>query len=97
MPGWFLSHSEYPAGYHCDPEQPLPFVSVASQKNHVGIYLFCIYCDPKEQALFVSEWKQTGCRLDEPHESFRDRRRSLRKPASTASCTSPHRYQTPAQ
>jgi hypothetical protein len=64
MPAWFLPHSEYPHGYHCDPRQPLPFASVAAQKRHIGIYLFCIYCDPKEQERFVAEWKETGCRLD---------------------------------
>jgi len=64
MPAWFLPHEKYPAGYHCDPKQPLPFASVASQKKHIGIYMFCIYCDPKEQARFVKEWKATGKRLD---------------------------------
>ena len=28
-----VPHSKYPAGYHCNPTQPLPFVSVASQKK----------------------------------------------------------------
>ncbi|MCH2111300.1 MAG: DUF1801 domain-containing protein, partial [Planctomycetes bacterium] len=28
MPAWYLPHSIYPAGYHCDPKQPLPFASV---------------------------------------------------------------------
>ena len=64
MPAWYLPHSEYEHGYHCDPKQPLPFASVASQKSHVGIYLFCIYCAPEEQERFVAEWKKTGCRLD---------------------------------
>ena len=64
MPSWYLPHSEYPDGYHCDPKQPLPFASVAAQKRHIGIYLFCIYCDPKEQGRFVREWKKSGCRLD---------------------------------
>ncbi|HIG11740.1 MAG: DUF1801 domain-containing protein [bacterium] len=64
MPAWFLPHSDYPAGYHCKPEEPLPFASVASQKSHVGIYLFCLYFDPSHRERFVSEWKTTGCRLD---------------------------------
>ena len=46
MIGYFVPHEVYPAGYHCDPKQPLPFASVASQKNHIGIYLFCLYTDP---------------------------------------------------
>ncbi len=64
MPAWYLPHSEYPEGYHCDPKQPLPFASVASMKNHVGIYLFCIYCNPGEQERFAEEWKASGNRLD---------------------------------
>ena len=64
MPAWFLPHSEYPNGYHCDPKQPLPFAAVASQKNHIGLYLFCVYCDSEEQERFVTEWKETGKRLD---------------------------------
>ncbi len=64
MIGLFVPHSVYPAGYHCDPAQPLPFASVASQKGHVGIYLFCLYMDEAEQTRFVKAWKATGKRLD---------------------------------
>ena len=64
MLGWFVPHSVYPDGYHCDPSQPLPFASVASQKNHIGVYLFCLYQDPAAQARFVKNWKATGNRLD---------------------------------
>ena len=64
MIGWYLPHSEYPAGYHSDPSQPLPFIAIGNQKNHVSLYLFFIYCDQKEQERFVNEWKATGSRLD---------------------------------
>ncbi|MFQ5669227.1 MAG: DUF1801 domain-containing protein [Acidobacteriota bacterium] len=64
MLAWYLPHSKYPKGYHCDPEQPLPFASIASQKNHIGIYLFCIYGNSLEQARFAAEWKAAGKRLD---------------------------------
>ncbi|USN98288.1 MAG: DUF1801 domain-containing protein [Phycisphaeraceae bacterium] len=64
MIGYFVPHEVYPAGYHCDPKQPLPFASVASQKNHIGIYLFCVYMNPAEQARFVEAWRATGKRLD---------------------------------
>lgn len=64
MPAYFLPHSEYPDGYHCDPAQPLPFAGVASQKNHIGIYLFCIYCDEKEVNRFREEWIKSGKKLD---------------------------------
>lgn len=64
MMGYFVPHSVCPRGYHCDPKQPVPFVSVASQKNHIGLYLFCAYMDPKLQAWFTKAWKATGKKLD---------------------------------
>ncbi len=64
MPAWFVPHSFYPAGYHCDAKQPLPFASVASQKNHIGIYLFCIYQDDELREWFVDAWKASGKKLD---------------------------------
>ncbi|MBX3119229.1 MAG: DUF1801 domain-containing protein [Fimbriimonadaceae bacterium] len=64
MIGYFVPHSIYPKGYHCDPEQPLPFASIASQKNHMAVYLFCIYCDEESTSRFVKEYKATGKKLD---------------------------------
>ncbi|MFI4853421.1 MAG: iron chaperone [Phycisphaerales bacterium JB065] len=64
MIGYFVPHSLYPDGYHCDPKQPLLFASIASQKNHMGLYLFCVYCDPQGKERFVREWKATGKKLD---------------------------------
>ena len=64
LPAWFLPHSEYPDGYHCDPKQPLPFAGIGNQKNHIGIYLFGVYCDPKESEKFAKEWKSAGKKLD---------------------------------
>lgn len=46
MMGWCVPHSLYPAGYHCKPEDPLPFMSIASQKNFIAIYHMGIYGDP---------------------------------------------------
>jgi hypothetical protein len=64
MLAWYLPHSKYPAGYHCDPKEPLPFASIASQKRHIGLYLFCIYTNEKVQSDFVKSWKASGQRLD---------------------------------
>lgn len=64
MIAWYVPHSRYPAGYHCDPKQPVPFASIASQKNHIGLYLMCIYADEAHRERFVSEWQATGKRLD---------------------------------
>lgn len=64
MIGYFVPHSVYPPGYHCDPKQPLPFAGIASQKNHMSLYMMCIYGDPKLQAWFRKEWAKTGKKLD---------------------------------
>lgn len=47
MPGYVVPHSKYPAGYHCDPKLPLPFLSIASQKNFIAIYHMGMYADEK--------------------------------------------------
>jgi len=62
--GWFVPHSIFPAGYHCDPKQPLPFAGLASQKNYMSLYLMCIYADEKQKAWFQKEWTKTGKKLD---------------------------------
>lgn len=64
MIGYFVPHSVYPAGYHCDPKQPLPFAGLASQKNHMSIYLMCIYGDQEHEAWFRGAWEKTGKKLD---------------------------------
>ena len=58
--GYYVPHKNYPAGYHCDPKQPLPFAGIASTKNHIGIHLMCIYGNAVETALFKMEWKKSG-------------------------------------
>ena len=56
MPGWVVPHSKYPGGYHCDPKLPLPFLSVASQKNFVAVYHMGIYANPDLMAWFKAEY-----------------------------------------
>ena len=64
MIGYVVPLNVYPDGYHCNPETPLPFANLASQKAHMGIYLFCIYGNPEEKARLEKEWKATGKKLD---------------------------------
>lgn len=66
MPGWFVPHSVYPPGYHCNPTEPLPFVGMASQKNHMSLYLMCVYghSDGSALAEFQKAWAKTGKKLD---------------------------------
>jgi len=64
MIGWFVPHRLYPAGYHCDPRQPLPFASLASQKRYMSLYLMCIYGDEGQRRWFEEAWAETGRKLD---------------------------------
>ncbi len=62
MIGYYVPHKLYPAGYHCDPKQPLPFACLASQKNHMAVYLMTVYGEG--EAWFRKEWAKTGRKLD---------------------------------
>lgn len=64
MPGYYVPHSIYPAGYHCDPKQPLPFGGIASQKNYISVYLMHLYGETDQAKRFEQEWKKTGKKLD---------------------------------
>lgn len=65
MIGWYIPHRVFPAGYHCDPKQPLPFACLASQKNYVSLYLMQVYADgtPDEQ-WFRKAWAKSGKKLN---------------------------------
>ena len=63
MIGYFVPHRVYPAGYHCNPKQPLPFMSLASQKNYMSLYLGCVYGADREKK-FREAWARTGKKLD---------------------------------
>ena len=54
--GWVVPKDAYPPGYHCTPEQPLPFMGIASQKNHIALYSMCLYGHVKQLDWFRSEW-----------------------------------------
>ena len=65
MLGYVVPHSIFPAGYHCDPKLPLPFICLASQKNFVALYHMGIYGDPKLLKWFTTEYsKQSNSKLD---------------------------------
>ncbi|MBM4107632.1 MAG: DUF1801 domain-containing protein [Phycisphaerae bacterium] len=64
MIGYYVPHSIYPAGYHCNPEQPLPFAALASQKNHMAVYLMSVYADPAEERWLRERWTGAGKKLD---------------------------------
>jgi hypothetical protein len=67
-----VPHSVFPPGYHTDPKQPLPFASLASQKNHMSLYLMGVYCgcaegpqgETRDARWFREAWACTGKKLD---------------------------------
>jgi hypothetical protein len=64
MIGYYVPHRVYPAGYHCDPKQPLPFAGLASQKNYMSLYLMCTYGSAENAKWFREAWAKTGKKLD---------------------------------
>lgn len=65
MLAYVVPHSKYPDGYHCNPEVPLPFMNLASQKNFVALYHSGIYADPKLMKWFTKEYpKHVEGKLD---------------------------------
>jgi uncharacterized protein YdhG (YjbR/CyaY superfamily) len=64
MIGYVVPYKLYPNGYHCDPKQPLPFAGLASQKNHMSIYVMGCYGSPEQELWFRDAWAKTGKKLD---------------------------------
>lgn len=65
MLGWVVPHSLYPSGYHCDPKLPLPFLSIALQKNFIAVYGMSVYSSNEIHDWFVAEFpKHSKFKLD---------------------------------
>lgn len=65
MIGFYVPHSVYPDGYHCNPKDPLPFINIASQKNFVAFYHSGIYAKKELYDWFVTEYpKHCKYKLD---------------------------------
>lgn len=48
--------STYPEGYHCTPDTPLPFVSLANNKNFIALHHMGIYANPELLEWFQCEY-----------------------------------------
>ena len=65
MIGYVVPHSLYPDGYHCDPDLPLPFMHIASQKNFIAVYHNGVYTNRDLMKWFVDEYpKHVKTKLD---------------------------------
>ena len=68
--GYCVPHARYPAGYHCNPKQPLPYAGLASQKNYMSLYVAggCFGDEGEgpesESNWFREAWAATGKKLD---------------------------------
>ena len=64
MISWAVPHELYPPGYHVDPELPLGYMGLASQKNYISLYSMCLYTGGKQLDWFTNEWaKHSQVRL----------------------------------
>ena len=58
MMGWDVPHSIYPAGYHCNPKLPVPFMGLASQKKFISVYHMGMYGDNDLTKWFIKEYEK---------------------------------------
>ncbi len=64
MISYVVPHKLYPAGYHTNPKDALPFMSIASQKNHIAVYHMAVYGGALHD-WFINAWtKATDKKLD---------------------------------
>ncbi len=56
--------SIYPKGYGGNPEVPLSYICLASQKNYLSLYLMNIYADPKADKWFREGFRKAGKKLN---------------------------------
>ena len=71
MIAYCVPHSAYPAGYHCNPKQALPFAMLGSEKNYMSLHMMPLYSGGEPggaagqlQDWFRAEWAKTGKKLD---------------------------------
>jgi hypothetical protein len=65
MVTFVVPHKTYPSGYHCNPKDALPFISVASQKNFIALYHMGMYANKEVLDWFTAEYpKHTKAKLD---------------------------------
>ena len=58
---WSVPLAVYPDTYN---GQPLMYAALASQKNHIGLYLMCAYMNPPLRKKLEAGFKAAGKKLD---------------------------------
>lgn len=56
MPAFVVPLDTYPRGYHAVPGTPLPWMSLAAQKNHIALYHMGIYVDEELRTWFKEQY-----------------------------------------
>ena len=65
MISYVVPLSRYPKGYHVKKGEPLPFLSLASQKNHVALYHMGLYGNRALEDWFTAEYaRRVPTKLD---------------------------------
>jgi uncharacterized protein YdhG (YjbR/CyaY superfamily) len=59
MIGYVVPRSLYPKGYLSNPKEPLPFINIAAQKNHVALYHMGLYGHQNLKDWFVAEYEKS--------------------------------------
>lgn len=62
---YVVPHLLYPSGYHSNPKLPLPFISIASQKNYISLYHMGLLANQELLSWFKEEFpKYSRRKLD---------------------------------
>jgi len=65
MIGFVVPITRYPKGYHTTPGEPLPFIGLAAQKNHIALYHMALYANEDLHKWFEDEYaKRVTTKLD---------------------------------
>lgn len=65
IPTFAVPLSMYPKGYLGNPEKPLPYISLAANKQYLSLYHYGLYAMPDEAEAFKERYESlTGKRLN---------------------------------
>ncbi|QNU67683.1 DUF1801 domain-containing protein [Ruminiclostridium herbifermentans] len=65
MISYVVPLTRYPKGYHVKKDEPLPFLSLASQKNYIALYHMGLYGNKEIEEWFIEEYtKRVTTKLD---------------------------------
>jgi hypothetical protein len=64
MISYTIPHSVYPGGYHCKPTDEVPYISLASQKNHVSLYHMGVYTGTSLLEWLLGAFEAKGIKAD---------------------------------